>query len=65
MCFHCPDIMLKPNGNLRDDAKQSATSKLENKFIDYVIHHVKEPKRSYIIDGITAKLEGTIIENLA
>jgi ribosomal 50S subunit-associated protein YjgA (DUF615 family) len=59
--FHCPDIMLKTVGDfgvLREDTEQSATSKLINKFTQYVMLNVEEPERSYVINGLVAKLEG-------
>lgn len=54
---HKPNIVLDENGQLRGPAERGAISTLINDLTIYLNANMKEPDRSYAVDGLLALLE--------
>ncbi|WP_223068050.1 Mbeg1-like protein [Paenibacillus caui] len=54
---HKPNIMLDENGQLRGPAQQGEIPKFINEFSIYINENMKEPYRSYAIDGALGWLQ--------
>ncbi|HEY4391789.1 MAG TPA: Mbeg1-like protein, partial [Paenibacillus sp.] len=54
---HSPVIVLDENGQLRVIAEQGAIPRLVNDLTIYLNAHMKEPDRSYVMDGLLALLQ--------
>lgn len=54
---HKPNIMLDSNGELRAETDQAEYAKIINEYSVYAITNLREPERSWTVDGLIAILE--------
>lgn len=55
---HCPNTMITADGRLNGKTGPSLITKLVNSLTQYICSNMKEPDRSYVIDGLLANFEG-------
>lgn len=54
---HKPNILLDQNGDLRTETDQAEYAKLINEYSIYAVSTLREPERSWTVDGLIALLE--------